>query len=115
MKTLINIILIAGLAYLVQMFVPIWWLFALVAFLVSFAFGKNALSAFFAGFIAIFLLWTLQTLVGSFENDFILVSKMSSLIQTPHPSLLFLITALIGGFIAGFSSLSGYFLKTIKS
>lgn len=114
MRTIINIILIAGLSYLVHFFVPIWWLFALVAFIISFAFGKNGFSAFFAGFLAIFLLWIGITLYGSFENDFILVNKMSNLIGTPHSSLLFLISALVGGIVGGFSSLTGYFMKTLN-
>lgn len=114
MRILINIALIAGLSFLTHLFIPVWWLFAVVAFAISFAFSKTAVSSFFSGFLAIFGLWLILILVGSINNDFILVTKMNQLIGLPHFTLLFLITAFIGGLLAGFSSLSGYFLKTFN-
>lgn len=112
MKTIIIIILIAILSYISNLFIPIWWFFAIISFAVSFAFGKNAASAFFAGFIAIFALWFYLFLLGSVNNNFLLVNKMTSLIGLPHSSLLILLSAVIGGLVSGLASLSGYFLKT---
>lgn len=112
MKTIINIILIAGFCYLAHLYIPFWWFFAVIAFMVSFAFGQNGVSSFLSGFIAIFLLWLALTLSSSLTNDFLLVEKMSNLIGAPHASLLILGTALIGAVVGGFSSLAGFFFKT---
>ena len=112
MRTLINTILIAGFSYLAHIYIPFWWFFAIVAFIVSFAFGKKGFSSFLAGFLGVFLLWLFLNIGNSLANDFLLVNKMANLVGAPHSSILILVSALIGGLVAGFSSLSGYFFKT---
>lgn len=112
MRTFINILLIAGFSYLAHIYIPFWWFFAVIAFMVSFAFSKKGFSAFVAGFAAIFLLWFVLTLGNSISNDFLLVNKMTKLVGAPHSIILILLTALIGGVVAGFSSLAGFFFKT---
>ncbi len=114
MKTLFNILLIAGLSYLAHLFIPIWWIFAIVAFLISFAFADNAWKAFLAGFLGISLLWLILTGMNSFNNDFVLTNKITEMLKLPQSSLLIILTALIGGLVGGFSSMTGYFLKTFN-
>lgn len=112
MRTFLTILLIAGFSYLAHVYIPFWWFFAVVAFIISFAFGKSGVSSFFAGFVAIFVLWMVLNLGNSLENDFLLVDKMSNLVGAPHSIVLILISALIGGVVAAFSSLAGFFFKT---
>lgn len=112
MKTITYIFLIAILSYIAHLYIPIWWLFAIISFAVSFAFSKDAWSAFYTGFLAIFGLWFFLFIFGSVNNDFLLVNKMTALIGLPHSSLLILLSTVIGGLVSGLASLSGYFLKT---
>jgi len=114
MRTILSIVLIIGLGYLAHLYLPWWWLIALVSLLVSLAFGESSLKSFFVGFFSIFCLWLFLTLANSVSNNFLLVDKMSNLFNLPHSSLLILVTALIGGLIGGFSSMTGYFLKTFN-
>ena len=114
MKTLFSILLIAGLSYLIHLYLPIWWLFVLVAFIISFAFGDKAISSFFAGFIAIFLLWFALTTINSVNNDFVLVERMANVLPFKNAILLIISTSLIGGLLGGFGSMTGYFFKTFN-
>lgn len=114
MKTIFSIILIAILALLVHSYLPFWWLIALVAFLISFAFGENSWKSFLAGFLGIFLLWFGLTIYSSINNDFILVDRMSQVLPFKNAILTILVTAILGGLIGGFSSMTGYFMKTLK-
>ncbi len=115
MKTFTSIILIAGLALLVHLYLPFWWLIAITSVLVSYILGENTWKSFLSGFVAIFILWLVLTGFIAFQNEFILSTRMTEVIKLPHSSLLFLLTALIGGLVGGFSSLTGYYLKTMKS
>lgn len=114
MRTIFSIILIVILALLVHLYLPFWWLFSLVAFFISFAFGENTWKSFLVGFFGIFLLWISLTTINSINNDFILVNRMSHLLPFKNAILTILATATIGGLVGGLSSLSGYYLKTIN-
>ena len=114
MKTIFSIILIAALALVIHLYLPYWWLIAIAAFIISFAFGENSWKAFLAGFFGIFFLWFTLTALNSINNDFVLVNRMSELLPFKNAILTMLVTALIGGLVGGFSSMTGYFMKTIN-
>jgi hypothetical protein len=114
MKTIFSITLIAVLALLVHLYLPYWWLISIVAFLISFAFGENTWKAFLTGFFGIFFLWVTLTTMSSIHNDFILVERMSNILPFKNAIFTMLATAIIGGLVGGFSSLSGYYLKTMN-
>jgi len=115
MKTVFNIILIAILAYVVHLYLPFWWLIAISSSLVSFAFGENTWKTFLSGFLGIFLLWIVLTSINSFDNDFILANRMANVLPFKNSFFLILASSFIGGLVGGFSSLTGYYMKTINN
>lgn len=132
MKFLIRFLLILGLAYLAQRFLP-WWSSAIVAFAVGLLmsqkpkrrlFGKNPPPprSFLAGFAAIFVLWTVMAWWHDAHNGAQLSTDVLALIApnlaaTDYPgAIMILITALIGGVTGGLSALSGNLLgEAIKA
>lgn len=105
MKFLIKIALIAILAATLQTFLP-WWSMAIAAFAVSLLLFTRGASAFFAGFIAIFLLWSLKSYFIDVANQQLLSLKIAELFSVT-PFLLIIITGTIGGIVGGFASLTG--------
>jgi len=60
------------------------------------------------GFISLFVQWTLYAAYLDFRNNGILSERIIKLFPLPHYSLvLILVTGLIGGFLMGFTVLSG--------
>jgi hypothetical protein len=113
MKFFVVVMLTALLGFALCLYLP-WWGIAPAAFLVAvFLYLKPGLS-FLAGFMGIFLLWALLITQISLSNDHILAHKISIIIlKKDSPVLLILISALIGGVIAGFAALSGSLLHSI--
>lgn len=101
------------LSFAASLFMP-WWIIAVAAFLIAFAIPQKPLLAFVCGFAALFILWVGVSFYISSANNDLLVHKMSVLfIKADNPILLFLLTGLIGGLVAGFASLSGRYLRQI--
>ena len=110
MKFIVSVFLIALLSFAACLYLP-WWSIAIVAFLVTAFIHQPPSSAFFTGFTAVFLLWTIMSFVISYNNDDILAHKVSQLIlRMDNPPLLILLTGLIGGIIAGLAALAGSFV-----
>lgn len=115
MKFIISILLIALLSFALCLYLP-WWSVAIAAFTVAVFIHLSPLKSFLAGFIAIFLLWTILAYIISANNDHILAHRISKLIlKIDNPFLLSLVTGLIGALVAGFASLSGSYIRRLKS
>lgn len=111
MKFLTALILSALLAVAACLYLP-WWSIAIVTFIVAVAIPLKPFKSFLAGFLALFTTWGLLAWYISNNNEHLLAHKVSLLIiQTDSPYLLILITALIGGLVAGFAALSGSYLR----
>lgn len=111
MKFFISIVLIAILSLAACLYLP-WWSIAVAAFIVAAMVPLKPLKAFFAGFIALFLLWGALAWYISSNNDDLLAHKMSLIIlKTDSPEVLILLTALIGAIVAGIASLTGSFVR----
>jgi hypothetical protein len=111
MKFFISTILIAILSFAACLYFP-WWVIAIAGFVVAFAIPQKAGLAFLSGFLALFILWAGMSFYISSANGNLLVHKMSMLfLKTDNPTLLFALTGLIGGLVAGFGSLSGRLCK----
>lgn len=106
MKFLIHIILIIIVTFLLQSFLP-WWTLAIGAFVVSFMMGNKGVNSFFAGFLAVGLLWLGISFYIDFTTESILTEKLNRLL--PLNSML--LTFLIGGLVGGLSSLTGALLR----
>jgi hypothetical protein len=112
MKLLINIFLIMVFAAIFQLFLP-WWSIALVAFIIGYFNTQNAFQAFVAGFVAVSILWGGYAFFLDHANEQILSSKIAQLFTLSSGYLLILITALVGGLVAGLAALSGKLVKAI--
>lgn len=105
-------LIILLLSFISSFFLP-WWISALIAFLAAFFIGKTSGQAFLAGFGAVFIAWIVLALLKSVSNNNILAKRVATMFHLPHWIFLLLITALIGGIVAGMAALSGILLKKI--
>ncbi len=113
MKTIFSLILMLILGIIVSLFLP-WWSIALVCFAVAMSCLDNTRDAALAGFFSVFILWGFVALFKSYQNDFILLTRMAELLSIHNELLLILSTAFLGGVIGMMSSLSGVFLQSIN-
>lgn len=114
MKFLASVFLMALVGFALGLYLP-WWSVALAGLGISFFLYQKPLLALLTGFISIFLLWGLLTIVRSQANDHILAHRVSILIlQKDSPNLLILVTALIGGIAGGMGALCGSLLRRIR-
>lgn len=113
MKILFGFVLIIVFGFMAQLFLP-WWVIAPVCFLVGLTFFDEAKYAVVTGFFAVFALWGVTAFVKSYQNDFVLIDRMSELLPVHNTWLIILLTAVMGGLIGLLSSLSGYYLQTIN-
>ena len=111
MKFFISIILIALVSFAACLYLP-WWTIAIVAFLIAVVINQKPFPSFLAGFIAVFILWTILAAVISSANEHALAQKFSMLILKSNKSnLLILLTGFIGGLVAGLAALTGSFMR----
>jgi hypothetical protein len=83
-----------------------WWSLAIVAALVCFALRPSR--AFWAGFIGVFMLWLVAGLVADAPNEHILAGRMARVLPLGGVWWLFLIvSAAVGGLVAGFAGWTG--------
>jgi hypothetical protein len=111
MKFFVTMLLIALLSFACGLFLP-WWTAAVAAFLVSALIPQKPMRAFFAGFLALFLLWGLMALFIDISNDNILSMRIAELLYLQGSSIaLVVLTGLIGGLVGGGGSLTAAYLK----
>jgi len=113
MKFLIALILTALLSFIAGIYINIWWFFAIIALLVAILVHQKAGKAFFAGFLGLFILWLVLTFWIDSANNSVLSVKIASLLPLGGSKwLLMIVTAFIGGLIAGFAAMSGSYLRS---
>lgn len=107
-------ILILLLALVSQFFLA-WWIIAPIAFLLTLSLGENAKKSFWNGFSAIFILWSCMALLRTLPNDNLLANRVGQMLMLPESSfnwiILVIISACIGGLVAGLSALAGFQFK----
>lgn len=107
MKFLIQLILIAILAFIFELLLP-WWSIAIAAFIGGIALNTRA--NFVAGFLGIALLWFLYALMMDLTAAAPLAERVSKVLFINKP-LLLLATAVIGGLVGGFAAMAGSALR----
>ncbi|HEY0898734.1 MAG TPA: hypothetical protein VGD90_05330 [Sphingobacteriaceae bacterium] len=98
-------------ALVLQLFLH-WWIIGVVAFGICLFKAKSGGQAFRHSFTAIFLLWALVALYHTLQNKNILATRVGEMFMlnfTNNWIVLVLITALLGGLVAGFAGIAGYF------
>ena len=113
MKLPISIFLTALLAFAVGLFEFPWWSFAITTLLVFTAIPQAAGKSFVAGFATIAILWAVMTLKIDLANEHLLSKKVADILMLKNNYfLLILITAIVGGLVAGMSALTGSLLRS---
>jgi len=95
-----------------------WWGFVLSSAMVGALVKQSALPSFLAGFLGMFIAWGGSALWIDWQNKSLLSQKIANLLSLGGSSIaLIFITALLGGLLSGFASLSGHFARVqlIKS
>ena len=114
MKFFISLILIALLSFATCLYLP-WWMVSVVGFIVVALIPQSAGKAFICGFLSVFILWFALSFWISNNNNHILAHKVSLLIlKMDNPYLLMILTALIGGLVAGFGAMTASFIRERK-
>jgi hypothetical protein len=108
---MIQIIAIAFLSLLAQLFLP-WWSLAIVAFGVCFVRSNRAGWAFLQGFAGVALTWMGYALLIHIGTDGIFTGRMGLLLfKTDGAGLPLLVTTLLGGLVSGLAGMSGYLVR----
>ncbi|TDH28024.1 hypothetical protein EXU57_06055 [Segetibacter sp. 3557_3] len=111
MKFTAALILTMLLAFAMCLFLP-WWTIALAAMIVAVCIYQWPLRAFFAGFLALFLLWGMQSFFIDQQNGHLLASKVAQILPLGgSPFALVLVTAFVGALVAGMGALTGSLLR----
>lgn len=111
MKFLTAVILTILLSFIFSIYFP-WWSIAIAAFGIALVLNLRPGQAFLAAFCAVFILWGLLSWWIDMENNSILSKKIATLFPLGGSVfLLILVTALIGGLVAGLASLAASFLR----
>lgn len=114
MKFFASLLLIGILGYAAFLFAneTPWWMFAIGAFIAGISIRQKAYAAFFAGFLAVFLLWGFLTWQANQANEGLFAVKMATLLPLGGSStVLILVSATIGGLTAGLAAATGSFLR----
>jgi hypothetical protein len=113
MKFVTSVFLTALLSFVLALYLP-WWAPAIAAFIIAALIFQRPLYAFLSGFLGLFLLWGFFAGIINASNDGILAARVAAIFPLGGSSfLLILVTALIGGLVAGLAALSGRYLRYI--
>ena len=114
MRFILALFLIAALSFIAGLYGP-WWTIAIVAFLVMLLLPMAAGRSFLAGFLAIFLLWSVIALVIDVKNEGYLAGQVGEMFGLGSTSLLMvLVTGIIGGLVSGLGAMTAAFLRPAK-
>jgi hypothetical protein len=108
MKFILQLFLIIILAHILELFLP-WYYIAVAAFLGGYTLKSKA--NFVAGFLAIALLWSMKAWWIDTGSSTDLAQRVANILLVKQKLLLYLLTAVIGGLVGGFATLSGALLK----
>jgi hypothetical protein len=112
-KKIINFLLTLFLAYILALFLP-WWSVMVAALISSFLIPLKKAAVFIIPFLAVALLWIIQSWLLSSTNDYILAKKIAILFSLEeNPALLIAVTGIVGGFAAGVAGIFGKQCKIV--
>lgn len=113
MKFLSALILTALLAFACGLYgILPWWSFAITSLMVAVAVHQKAGKAFLAGFLGLFLLWSVLAFLKDSANDHLLATKVAQILPLGGSYIvLIVVTGIIGGLVAGLAALTGSYLR----
>jgi len=114
-KNILNLITTLILAVILSLFLP-WWSVMLASLLSSLFFTLKKVAVFLVPFLAILLFWSVYSFILSSPNDYILASKIATLLQIGgNPYLLIILTGSIGGLAGGIAGTLGKQIVSLKT
>jgi|SRR5450432_843288 hypothetical protein len=114
MKFIVSIVLTALLSFEICLYMD-WWAIAIAAFMVAIFIHQKPAKSFLTGFIALLILWGGLSWWIDIKNEHVLSHKMAALLPFGGSVfIMILVTALIGGLVAGFASMAGSYLREKK-
>jgi hypothetical protein len=111
MKFLIQFVIIFLLAYLLELFLP-WYSIAIAAFIGGLI---NSRFNFFAGFLAIALLWTVKAGLVEAASSSDLAERVALIFPVKQKAMLYIVMSVLGGLIGGFAAMAGSALTGKKT
>ena len=106
MKYFSGIVGIVVLGFIFQSFLP-WWSIVLVAAVIGVFIKLNNVQSYLVGFLGVFLLWGAYAAFLNAANDGILAERIGALFGGLGANQMVIITALLGGIVGGFGTLTG--------
>lgn len=110
-STLLHALYIGLMALVLQYFLP-WWTAVIAGAVIGMVCSGRSLSAFWSGFLGVGLLWMVAALYIHLANDALLTTRVAGMMGLPYPSLIILMTTLIGALSGALGGLTGYYLKS---
>lgn len=90
-----------------------WWIASMVAAIMAFLFPLRHLGNFWAGSLAVALVWGSYALFLTSNNDFILSTKMGALFGGVGAVGMLMLTLIIGGLLGGLGAWVGKRLRLL--
>jgi hypothetical protein len=109
MKFVLQLLGIALLAYIFELFLP-WYYIAVAAFILGYLLKSRA--NFLAGFLAIALIWLLKAWMLDSAGSTDLADRVAHIFSLKQRELLFVVMAVVGGLVGGFGAMTGALLKS---
>lgn len=109
MKFILQVFGIIVLAHMFEIFLP-WYSIALAAFVMGYIFRSGA--NFLAGFLGIALLWSFKAWLMNSSAATDLADRVGHIFSLSRKEWLFLLMAVVGGMVGGFSALTGALLRS---
>jgi hypothetical protein len=97
---------------LAQYFMP-WWTMAIIVAIAAYLYGINKGLAFAMGFGAIFSLWYGMAIFSDLQFDSPMSTLIGNIFGSISRTLVYTMTATVGGLVGGFSSLVGAWAREL--
>jgi hypothetical protein len=107
MKKVLPIIVFLLIGWLISFIIPVWWLYAGIAFMIALIFKLSEKSGFITLFLGGILLWGGMALSIQLQTESTIAFEVSNLFGIGSGFLLMVLTALIGGIVSGLGGWSG--------
>lgn len=108
MKFLLSILLVFGLGFAANVFLP-WWSVVILSFFVAGLLNRNGLLAFLSALIGVFLLWAGHAFILD-GSEAVLSSRLAQVFSLPSGIGVIALTGLVAALPSAFAGLAGSFL-----